>query len=128
MKTVRAAFFAALLSVTAAAQHGTAPNGYYPLGYNMDTWTGVVSSVNDATGEITLEYVGKKGTESFTGVIRPDYKVTRKDGTQHILKPSDCPKGARLLVYYSPKTKKIDGNTIKYYEIWKMQNVIAEQK
>src|SRR3982751_324422 len=114
MKTVCAAFFAALLSLTAIAQQGTAPTGYYPPGYNMDTWRGTVSSVNDATGEITLEYVGKKGTESFTGVLRPDYKVRRKDGTEHILKPSDCPIGARLLVYYSPKTKKVDGNTIKY--------------
>jgi hypothetical protein len=127
MKTVCLALFAALLSLTAVAQHGTAPTGYYPLGYNMDTWKGVVSSVNDATGEITLGYVGKKGAESFTGVLRPDYKVTRKDGTQHVLKPSDCPIGARLLVYYSPKTKKIDGKKIMYYEIWKMQNVIAEQ-
>jgi hypothetical protein len=128
MKTVFVAVLAALLSWSALAQQGTAPAGYYPLGYNMDTWMGTVSSVNDATGEITLHYVGKKGIESFTGVLRSDYKVTRKDGTQHVLKPSDCPIGARLLVYYSPKTKKVDGNNIKYYEIWKMQNVIPEKK
>ncbi len=128
MKTLCLSFFAALLSLTAVAQHGTAPNGYYPPGYNMDTWTGVVSSVNDASGEITLEYVGKKGPESFTGVLRPDYKVTRKDGTEHTLKPSDCPIGARLVVYYSPKTKKVNGSKIMYYEIWKMQNVITEKK
>jgi hypothetical protein len=128
MKSVCNAFLAVVITLTAVAQHGTAPNGYYPVGYNMDTWTGAVSTTNDATGEITLEYAGKKGSETFTGVLRPDYKITLKDGTQHTLKPSDFPKGARLLVYYSPKTKKVDGNKVKYYEIWNMQALTDDKK
>jgi hypothetical protein len=49
-------FAALILSVAAGlqAQHGTAQNGYFPMGYAGDTWTGEVSAVNDASREITL--------------------------------------------------------------------------
>src|SRR5580693_5093046 len=52
------------LASSALAQHGTAENGYYPPGYNGDTWTGAILSANEQTSEITLSYT--KGGKSQT--------------------------------------------------------------
>ena len=105
------------------AQHGTAPTGYYPMGYNGDMWTGAVTAVNDDTREITLSYedTKHKKTETFVGVLEDGYEVTTRDGQKHELKVSEIPLGTHLIVLYSPKAKKANGKKIKYYEIFKIQ-------
>jgi hypothetical protein len=116
------AFLATLLLALGAyaAQHGTAPSGYYQPNYFGDTWTGTVVSTNDQTREITLAYTTKKGkTETFTGVLQKDYKIRFKDGSVRQLKPSYIPVGTRLVVYYIPRTKKLNGRKIKTYEIFR---------
>jgi hypothetical protein len=112
----------------ASAQHGTAPNGYYPPGYVGDTWTGTVTSVNDEAREITLTYTKGDKTETFTGILQAGYKVKLKDGTSKELKPSSIPIGARLIVYYTPQTKKQDGKKVKIYEIFKLTQILDEEK
>jgi hypothetical protein len=79
------AFAACILLAVAGllhAQHGEAGNGYFPIGYARDTWTGEVSAVNDDTREITLVYNGAGKTETFVGVLQQGTNKARlKDGS-----------------------------------------------
>jgi hypothetical protein len=109
-----------LVAGTLRAQHGTAPNGYFPMGYNGDTWTGQVSAVNDDNHEITLVYNGSKKVETFVGVLQQRYKVKLKDGSPAELKVSMLPIGTRLRVYYTAKDRKVNGHKEKFNEIFRM--------
>lgn len=115
--------FCLVLIVTprSLAQHGTAPNDYYPSSYSGDTWSGEVTSTNDETREITLTYTKGSKTETFTGVLQEGYKVKLKDGTPHELKPSEISKGTHLMVFYTQRTRKDGEKKIKYYEIFRLQ-------
>ncbi len=62
---------------------------------------------------------GKK-SETFTGVLKDNYQVKMKDGSMKELNPSALPKGTRLIVFYQAKTKKVGGNKVKYYEIFRL--------
>src|SRR5436309_14036037 len=104
----------------ARAQHGTAPNGYYPMGYHGDIWTGEVTAVNAANREITLTYVKGEKRESFVGVLPEGYKVKLKDGSDHELKVSEIPIGARVTVYYLAKSRKVEGKKTNFYEIFRL--------
>lgn len=95
-------FTMALLGMArpALAQHGTAGNGYYPPGYSGDTWTGVVVSASEQTGEITLSYADpKKGkTETFVGVPEQGYMVHEHGGAMRPLRLSDIRVGRTIKV------------------------------
>lgn len=103
------------------AQHGTAANGYFPLGYAGDTWSGEVSAVNDASREITLVFNNSKKIETFVGVLQQGYKVKLKDGSLAELKVSTIPIGTRLTVYYMAKGRKVNGQKEKFYEVFRME-------
>ncbi len=118
---VCAAWLLFLLAGDLRAQHGTAPNGYFPMGYAGDTWTGEVSAVNDDNREITLVYKSGKTTEAFVGVLQQGYKVKLKDGSLAELKVSTIPTGTRLRVYYMAKSRKVNGKKEKFYEIFRME-------
>jgi hypothetical protein len=108
-----AAMLATLLIATAAsAQHGTAKSGYFPARYNGDTWTGVVTNVNDTTGEFTLTYTKGDKTQTFVGIPEEGYTVSPKNGPERLLKPSDIHIGRTLTVFYMPDTKKVDGKKV----------------
>lgn len=110
----------AMFCTPSFGQHGSAPQGYYPLGYAGDIWTGEVVSTDDATREITLTYTDGKKSETFTGILKENYQVKMKDGSMKELKPSGIPKGARITVYYEARTKKVDGKKEKYFEIFQV--------
>lgn len=112
---------ALLAALPASTQHGTAESGYWPMGYMGDMWTGVVTSTNSATREITLTFTKGKKTETFTGVLQEGYTVKMKDGTSRELPVSTLVPGTRITVYYMPKQKKEGDKKIKYYEIFKIQ-------
>jgi hypothetical protein len=114
-----------LLPLLTHAQHGTAEDGYWPMGFVGDTWTGVVSSTNDGTREITLRYTKGDKTQTFTGVLQDGYGVKASDGTSHVLKVSEIPRGTKLKVYYMPKEHKVEGRKVKYYEIIRLVNIKA---
>jgi hypothetical protein len=120
---MRYAVFAACLFLVAGvlhAQHGTAPNGYFPMGYAGDTWTGEVSGTNDASREITLVYNGSKKIETFVGVVQQGYKVKLKDGSESELKVSMIPTGTPLRIFYMARDRKVDGKKEKFYEIFRI--------
>jgi hypothetical protein len=107
------ASFGILLLVSAvSAQHGSATNGYYPDTYAGDTWTGVVTSINDSTGEFTLTYTKGNKTETFVGIPENGYVVAPKNKPERPLKPSDIHVGTTVTVEYIPETKKIDGKKV----------------
>jgi hypothetical protein len=110
------------------AQHGTAQNGYFPMGCAGDTWVGGVSATDDAKREITLIYTGKKKTESFVGVLQEGYKAKLKDGSLAELKVSMIPIGRRLRVYYMAKDRKVNGRKEKFYEIFQIDFLPSEGK
>jgi hypothetical protein len=117
-----------LLACSASsAQRGTAEQGYYPPGYRGDTFTGVVTAVDDATREITLTYEGKKKTETFTGVLREGYSMKMKDGSTREIKVSDIPLGTRWKTYSMARTRGKGKERVKYYEIFRLVLMPQEQ-
>lgn len=108
-------------TVEGKAQHGTAGNGYFPPGYEGDTWTGVVTTTDDTTRAVTLTYSSKKKTETFTGVLKEGCcKVKMSDGTEQELKPSQLSPGRGIMVYYIAKTTKTGGKKMTVNEIFKV--------
>ncbi len=103
----------------AAAQHGSASAGYFPLGYSGDTWSGTVTAVNPDTREITLTYKGKSKEETFTGVLQEGYTRTGKDGKPFVVEVGKIPVGSYVVAYYMEKTRKVDGQKVKYNEIFR---------
>jgi hypothetical protein len=107
--------------VEGKAQHGTAGNGYFPPGYEGDTWTGVVTATDDTTRMVTLTYSSKKKAETYTGVLQEGCcKVKMSDGTVQELRPSQLSQGRRVMVYYIPKTTKAEGKKTTVNEIFKV--------
>lgn len=102
------------------AQHGEAGNGYFPLGYAGDTWTGEVSEVNDDTREIALVYNGPRKTETFVGVLQQGYKAKLKDGSLAEVKVSLDPYRRRMKGYYMAKERKVSGRKERFYEIFRI--------
>ena len=108
-------------AVDGKAQHGTASSGYFPPGYEGDTWTGGVTTTDDTTRTVTLTYSSKNKTETFRGVLQEGCcKVKMSDGTVQELKPSQLSPGRRLMVYYIPKTTKVEGKKTTANEIFKV--------
>ena len=121
-RTTSCLFFILLVvACTAKAQHGTAGSGYFPQGYNGDTWTGNVTATDDATRSITLVYSNKGKTETFTGTLKaPCCKVKMVDGSMKDLKVSEISLGRRMIVFYIPTTTKVDGQKTTVNEIIKV--------
>jgi len=91
------------LPVSLIAQHGTAENGYYPNGYQGDTWTGIVSSLNPTTKEISLVYTHKEKTLVFDGLLAKGYRVqANSDKQKQEIKATGITVGTRLRVFFMP--------------------------
>jgi len=116
-----------ILSVSAAAQHGTAPAGYFPMGYSGDTWSGTVSAVNPDTRETVLTYKSQNKEESFTGVLKQGYTIER-GGKSIEVELQKLPLGSYMVAYYMAKTKNVDGKKTKYYEIFRFDLYPTEPK
>lgn len=121
MKLLSLLLTVVFLTASAAAQHGSASSGYFPLGYAGDTWSGTVSAIDPDSREITLTYQGKGKEETFTGVLTPGYTRKGKDGKPIEVKMTDIPVGTYVVAYYMVKTRKVDGQKIKYNEIFDFQ-------
>jgi hypothetical protein len=103
---VSAAAASLVVLPVAFGQHGTARN--LQNGSLHDTWLGIVVSTDDATREITLASGGGE-SETFTGSIKQ-------------LRPSDIPKGRKIIVFYEQKRTKADNGKLKVYnEIFRIE-------
>lgn len=112
---------------TAFSQHGTAENGYFPSAYHGDTWTGVVVSASEQTGEITLSYAKGGKSQTFVGVPEVGYLVHEHSGATRPLKMSDIPVGKAIKVWYMEETKKVGGSKVKVNTIF-LIDAIANAK
>ena len=110
--------------VGAIAQERTAEDGDYPPTYQGATFTGVVSAVNKATGEITLTYTAPnpKNSETFVGVLEKGYTVKLADGSKQPLLAAKIPAGARMKVFYLQSRKKIDGKKVTVNVIFNIES------
>ena len=106
----------------ALAQKGTAETDYYPMNYAGDTWTGVVTSVNEDTREFTLTYKKKDKEETFVGVLAKEYRHKMADGTFQQIKLDDL-MGMTIRAYYMSKTKKVNDQKVKYNDVFKFKIV-----
>ena len=104
------------------AQHGAAPNGYYPYSYHGDTWNGTVTSVNDKTREVTLTFTQGGKSETFVGVLEKDYMAKPKDGAARVLNPSDLPQGT-IQVFYYVESKKVEGKRVQVNTIFLIKGI-----
>lgn len=102
------------------AQKGTAESDYYPLNYGGDTWTGIVTSVNEGTREFTLSYKKKDKEETFVGVLPKEYKHKMADGTFRQFELDDL-MGMTLRAYYMSKTRKVNEEKVKYNDVFKIK-------
>jgi hypothetical protein len=102
------------------AQKGTAEPDYYPQNYSGDTWTGVVTSVNEDTREFSLTYKKSDKEESFVGVLPKGYTHKMADGTNQEIKLPDL-MGMKLRVYYMSKTRKVNDQKTKYNDVFKIK-------
>ena len=84
-----------------------------------DTWLGTVVSTDDATREITL--TSSEG-ESFTGALKDGFSAKARDGSIKQLRPSDIPKGTKIIVFYVQKKAKTDSGKMQVYnEIFRIE-------
>jgi hypothetical protein len=124
MKMLFSAFLVVLCTGSlSCAQHGTAVSGYFPEKYMGDTWTGVLTAVDDDTREITLTYKNGAKTESFVGVLEKGYLAKQINGPERELKPSDLQKGTKLTVLYYTVTEKIQDKKVKVKTVFLIKGI-----
>ena len=102
------------------AQHGTAEPGFYPPGYNGDTWTGEVTAVNEETREFTLTYKKGDKEQTFVAVLPKGYTAKMKDGSEQEVRMAAM-MGLRVKVYYVKKTKKVNDQKVKENEVFNIK-------
>ena len=104
----------------AVGQKGTAEPDYYPQNYSGDTWTGVVTAVNEDTREFTLTYKRKDKEESFVGVLPKGYLHKMADGSEREVQLAAL-MGMTIRAYYMTKTKKVQDQKVKYNDVFKIK-------
>ncbi len=82
-----------------------------------DAWTGEVVATDADSREITIKYMEKGKTETFTGLLAEGYQVKMKDGSSHDLKVSEIPIGTRVRVFSRTKEQGIGGRKVKINRI-----------
>lgn len=101
-------------------QKGTAEPDFYPPNYYGDTWTGIVTTVNEDTREFTLSYKKKDKEEIFVGILPKGYTQKMADGKDREVKLDDL-LGMQLRAYYISRTKKVNDQKIKYNDVFKIK-------
>ena len=81
---------------------------------------GEVSTIDEATGEITIKYVGKEGPEIFSGVLANGYKLKRNDGTSGELKINQIV-GTHVRVFYKTDEENVAGQKRKVNKIVRLE-------
>ena len=102
-------------SGTVVAQEGTAPNGYYPAGYDGATFRGKVVLTTDDT--ISLNYVHGSKTDTFEAYATAPCNLPSTKTTTQPMPLSQVQTGAVITVFYEPKVTKIDGRKQKKNQV-----------
>lgn len=107
MKTFPLLLVLLLCNSVAFGQYGIAPNGYYPSSYNGDIFSGKVTAVDEASGQITISFEKAKKTETFVGRLQQPCAVPSKDGKP--MTAMDLPIGTDITAFFETDVRK-DGN------------------
>ena len=99
----------------AAAQYGTAPNGYYPAGYGGSTYTGKAQGTGPTS--ITLTYAHGNKTDTFEGYASAPCSMPVSKTSTAPMPLSEVPTTAVVTVFYQSETVKVDGQKHKRNEI-----------
>lgn len=104
-------FFAAV----SCAQHGLAPNSYYPPGYRGDIFSGTVTHTESDL--ITLTFTKGTKTQNFQGRFKVGCDVPRTNGSKKPVTASEIPLNSKITAFYQERTIKADGSKRKENEI-----------
>ncbi len=99
----------------AAAQKGTARNGYYPSGYNGSTFTGKVVQTTDDT--ITLSYIHGSKTDIFEAFAAAPCNLPSSKISTQPMPLSKVQTGAVVTLFYAGRETKIDGKRQKRNQV-----------
>ncbi len=115
----------AALSPSAMGQKKSATQGYFPLCFAGDVFSGVLTAADDSKSEITLTYTDPKDNtvQTFIGEIEQGYTVMRTTGPRHQLQPSELRLGKMLTVYYCSVQRKADGKKTKVHSVFFIEGV-----
>lgn len=108
MRTFSLLLVLLLCDALAFGQYGTAPNGYYPSGYNGDIFSGKVTAVDETSEEITISFEQGKRTGTFVGRFQAPCAVSSKDGKP--MRALDIPIGTDISAFFETNVRR-DGNT-----------------
>jgi hypothetical protein len=97
-----------VLVLPANAQKGRAPNGYYPVDFQGDIFTGRAEAARPNLEELTLVYTKGKKTEHWVGRLESSCSLKDKAGQVHTMHVSDMFEGDLLTVFYVARTIKAD--------------------
>jgi hypothetical protein len=122
-----------VFAVSAMAQYGTAPTGYYPDKYTGSTFAGVVTDTRD--DQLPLSNTKGNKNAIFAGKFETPCLVPSVDKNSHGMFVSDIPLGTVMTVYFMTNTKKVEDQKIKEnlilairFDIWKGQRVAEDKK
>jgi hypothetical protein len=93
-------------TIPALAQHGSAPSGYYPVGYTGSIFTGTLVSASQSPELVTLRHNKGTHTEEFVGSPESTCAGKVQGGVAQQYHLSQVPKGTLLTVFYTAATSK----------------------
>jgi hypothetical protein len=99
----------------AFAQHGVAPNGYYPRNFNGDIFSGTVTKTGEDTVTLTFTKDGKE--ETFEGHLQDGCAVPRVDGSNRPMTAKEIPLNSKVTAFYIVHKVKRNGEKHREYEI-----------
>jgi hypothetical protein len=109
MKILFWLLIALLCNPVAFGQYGTAPNGYYPPNFDGNIFSGRVTAIDDASGQITISFENDSKSVTFVGRLQAPCAVPSKDGKQ--MAAMDLPIGTNVTVFFQTNVRK-DGNAV----------------
>lgn len=109
LRALLAFLLSSLIALPLRAQHGTAPNGYYPKSYSGDIFTGLLEASKDDPQRFTLVYTKGTKSERFAGKLESACIWKSKDGPSHTFNPFEAPPGTVLTAFYRPVSRKSGG-------------------
>ncbi len=104
-------FITLLCDWCALAQYAEAPSGYYPSAYGGDIFSGKVTGVDEASGQITISFKDKKKSEVFVGRLQEPCAVPSKDGNP--MAAIDLPVGTDVTVFFEKNVQKGGSSSTK---------------
>lgn len=117
-----------VLAPVVQAQHGTAAAGYYPGGYAGDTWTGVITSVNERGRVITIAHVRDGEREIFKGILASSYTARKGSLEAPNLDLAKIVTGTRARAYYFRDRSSAEMERWRDPKAFPFQKPVASEK